>query len=38
MGNSVMGLLVEVEDDIEEVSVLCDRGLLKGVTGVTLRV
>ena len=30
------GLLVVVEDDIEDVSVMCDLGLLDGVTGVTL--
>ena len=32
------GLLVVVEDAIEDVSVIWDLGLLEGVTGVTLRV
>ena len=32
------GLLVIDEDDIEDVSVICDLVLLEGVTGVTLRV
>ena len=32
------GLLVVVEDGIEEISVNCDLDLLEGVTGATLRV
>ena len=32
------GLLLIVEGDIKDVSVICDLGLLEGVTGVTLRV
>ena len=32
------GLLVVVEDDIEDESVICDLGLLEGVTEVTSRV
>ena len=32
------GLFVVDEDDVEEVSVICDHVLLDGVTGVVLRV
>ena len=34
----IVGLLVIDENDIEDVSVICDLVLLEGVTGVTLRV
>ena len=32
------GELVVDEDDIEDISVICDLVLLEGVTGATLRV
>ena len=33
-----MGGLLVVADDVEDVSVICDLGLLKRVTGVKLRI
>ena len=40
IGISVIGglLVIDEDDMIEVVSVICDHVLLKGVTGVTMRV